>query len=47
MGFTPLASFKLAMHIDTDEGNAANVKTGAQRYIDGIQSEGYRSSYEL
>src|ERR1700745_408137 len=37
-------SFKLAMHIDTDEGNAANVKTGAQGYIDGIQSEGYKSS---
>ena len=33
-------SFKLAMHIDTDEGNAANVKTGARGYIDGIQSEG-------
>jgi acetate kinase len=38
------ASFKLATHIDTDEGNAANVKTGAQGYIDGIQSEGYQSS---
>ncbi len=37
-------SFKLAMHIDTDEGNAANVKTGAQGYIDAIQSEGYQSS---
>jgi acetate kinase len=37
-------SFKLAMHIDTDEGNAANVKTGAQGYIDCIQSEGYPSS---
>jgi acetate kinase len=37
-------NFKLAMHIDTDEGNAANVKTGAQGYIDGIQSEGYQSS---
>jgi len=37
-------SFKLAMHIDTDEGNAANVKTGAQGYIDAIQSEGYRSN---
>jgi acetate kinase len=31
-------SFKLAMHLDTDEGNAASVKTGAQGYIDGIQS---------
>jgi acetate kinase len=37
-------SFKLAMHIDTDEGNAANVKTGAHGYIDAIQSEGYQSS---
>ena len=33
-------SFALAMHIDTDEANAANVQTGAQGYIDGIQSEG-------
>jgi len=37
-------SFKLAMHIDTDEGNAANVKTGARGYIDAIQSQGYHSS---
>jgi acetate kinase len=37
-------SFKLAMHIDTDEGNAANVKTGEKGYIDAIQSEGYQSS---
>ena len=37
-------SFKLAMHIDTDEGNAANVKTGANGHIDAIQSEGYQSS---
>jgi propanediol utilization protein len=37
-------SFKLAMHIDTDEGNAANIKAGAHGYIDGIQSEGYQSS---
>jgi acetate kinase len=37
-------AFKLAMHIDTDEGNAANVKTGAQGHIDAIQSEGYQSS---
>jgi acetate kinase len=32
-------SFALAMHIDTDEANAANVQTGAKGYIDGIQSE--------
>ena len=32
-------SFALAMHIDTDEANAA-VKTGVQGHIDGIQSEG-------
>jgi propanediol utilization protein len=32
------------MHIDTDEGNAANIKTGANGHIDAIQSEGYQSS---
>ena len=32
-------SFALAMHIDTDEANAANNKTGAQGIIDAIQRE--------
>jgi acetate kinase len=32
-------NFALAMHIDTDEANAANVQTGAQGRIAGIQSE--------
>jgi acetate kinase len=31
--------FALAMHIDTDEANAANLETGAQGYIEGIQTE--------
>jgi acetate kinase len=30
--------YRLAMHIDTDEANAANIGTGAVGYIDGIQS---------
>ncbi len=33
-------NFALAVHIDTDEANAANVQTGAQVYIEGTQSEG-------
>lgn len=30
-------NFRLAMHIDTDEGNAANIRTGMNGYIDEIQ----------
>ena len=33
--------YKLAMHIDTDEGNAANIKTGMTGFIDAIQSRGH------
>lgn len=29
--------FRLAMHIDTDEGNAASIRTGMQGFIDEIQ----------
>ena len=32
-------NFRLAMHIDTDEANAANVQTGAEASIVGIQYE--------
>ncbi|MFL6541420.1 MAG: phosphate propanoyltransferase, partial [Chthoniobacterales bacterium] len=32
-------SFALAMHIDTDEANAANLRNGARGFIDGIQHE--------
>jgi len=32
-------SFALAMHIDTDEANAANVQTGAKGFIEAIQSD--------
>lgn len=32
--------FALAMHLDTDEANAANLAAGAQGYLEGIQSEG-------
>jgi acetate kinase len=33
-------SYRLAMHIDTDEGNAANIRTGMQGFIEDIQSRG-------
>jgi len=33
-------NYRLAMHIDTDEGNAANIKTGMLGYIEEIQSRG-------
>jgi acetate kinase len=31
-------NFKLAMHIDTDEGNAAHIATGAEGFIEEIQN---------
>jgi|WetSurMetagenome_2_1015567.scaffolds.fasta_scaffold00234_11 acetate kinase len=30
--------YKMAMHIDTDEGNAANIKTGAVGHIEAVQT---------
>ena len=33
-------NYRLAMHIDTDEGNAANIRTGMLGYIEEIQSRG-------
>jgi len=32
-------NFALAMHIDTDEANAANLRNGARGFVDGIQDE--------
>jgi acetate kinase len=32
--------FQLAMHIDTDEANAADISTGFTGHIDRIQSRG-------
>ena len=32
-------NFSLAMHIDTDEANAAHLQTGAQGFIEGIQNQ--------
>ncbi|MCX7163286.1 MAG: acetate/propionate family kinase [Betaproteobacteria bacterium] len=32
--------FRLAMHIDTDEGNAGNITTGMKGFIEDIQSRG-------
>jgi len=32
-------NFRLAMHLDTDEANAANLETGVPGYLDGVQSQ--------
>jgi acetate kinase len=32
------SQFRLAMHLDTDEGNAADIATGMNGYIEAIQS---------
>jgi propanediol utilization protein len=32
-------NFRLAMHIDTDEANAAHLEAGAHGYLEGIQSQ--------
>jgi membrane protein YqaA with SNARE-associated domain len=32
-------SYRLALHLDTDEANAADVQTGAQATVEGIQSQ--------
>ncbi|HEU4861991.1 MAG TPA: PduL/EutD family phosphate acyltransferase, partial [Chitinophagaceae bacterium] len=32
-------NYSLAMHIDTDEANAAHLQTGAQGFIEGIQNQ--------
>ncbi|MBI4956550.1 MAG: acetate/propionate family kinase [Myxococcales bacterium] len=32
-------SYRLAMHLDTDEANAANLANGTAGYIDGVQSQ--------
>ena len=33
-------AYRLAMHIDTDEGNAGNIQTGMQGFIEDIQRRG-------
>ncbi|HEY2713199.1 MAG TPA: hypothetical protein VGI60_11845 [Chthoniobacterales bacterium] len=34
-----IQTFALATHIDTNEANAANLKNGAQGFVDGVQHE--------